>query len=180
MGVDQESIATLRGVFRKDLESVGMVPTGIGIQMVAQEDPALGFGLLCEALYVQLYHDRSQEELVAYLGGPLRVEDERMQRYILKTTLHVRAALVQHGGDHQQAYQQLMRDKGAEKEVVQKVIEACVRTAKEFKIPWNKTYAFADLGSTKSSGGMVGCLVLLGIAMAIVFALYLLVRWIFG
>jgi hypothetical protein len=180
MAVDQENIATLRGVFRKDLDTVGMIPTGIGIQMVAQEDPALGFGLLCEAIYVQLYHNRSLEDLLGYLGGPLQVEDERMRRYILKTALHVRAALVQHGGDHQKAYQQLMRDKGAEKEVVQKVIEACVRTAKEFKIPWNKTYAFADLETRKPSGGILGCVILLAIAGALLYGLYMLVRWVFG
>lgn len=180
MGDDQDTIATLRSAFRKDLESVGMVPTGIGIQIVAQGDPALGFGLLCEALYVHLYHDRSQEDLLAYLAGPLQVEDERMQRYIVKTALHVRAALVQHGGDHKKAYQQLMLDKGAEKEVVQKVIEACVRTAKEFKIPWSKTYTFAGLETTKPSGGIVGCVVLLVIALAILYGLYRLIRWLVG
>ena len=175
-----DQLDTIRGIIRKDLESVGMISTGVGIQLAAQDNPALGFGLLCEAVYVQLYHDRSQDDLLAYLSGPLQIEDERMQRYILKTALHVRAVLVQHGGDHQKAYQQIMRDKGAEKEVVQKVIEACVRTAKEFKIPWNKTYVFAELGSTKSSGGIVGCVVLLVIAVAILYGLYRLVRWVFG
>lgn len=177
MGTDQDTLATIRGVFRKDLDSVGMVPTGIGIQMIAQDDAALGFGLLCEAVYVHLYHDRSREDLLAYLSGPLRVEAEPMRHYILKTVLHVRAVLVQHGGDHQKAYQQIMRDKGAEKEVVQKVIEACVRTAKEFKIPWNKTYAFAEPETATSAGSIFGRLIMGAIVTAILIGLYRLLRW---
>lgn len=129
---------------------------------------------------IHLYHDRSPEDLLAYLAGPLRVADERMQRYILKTVLHVRSALVQHAGDHNKAYQQLMNDKGAEKEVVQKVVEACVRTAREFKIPWTKRYVFADQENSRSSGGILGCLILVVIALVIVYGLYRLVRWLFG
>lgn len=174
-----DQLDTIRGIIRKDLESVGMIPTGIGIQLVAQDNPALGFGLLCEAVYIQLYHDRSLEDLQAYLSGPLQVDDVRTQAYIVKTALHVRAALVQHAGDHNKAYRQLMLDKGAEKDVVQKVIEACVRTSKEFKIPWSKTYAFAGLDAP-ASRSYVGCVILLVIAGVLVYGLYRLVRWLIG
>jgi hypothetical protein len=170
-----DDLSLLRSSIRKDLVSVGLIPTGLGIQLVAQEDPALGFALLCEAIYVQLYHDREAEQILAYLAGPLLVQDAAMRNYMLKTALHVRKALVAAGGDHQAAYRALMRDSGAEKEVLQKVIEACVRTAKESGIPWDRTY-LADFSPRQAPRGWIGCVILLVILAALLYGLYRLVR----
>ena len=53
--MDEQALASLRSAMRKDLDLPGAFPTGAGIQMVAQGDQALGFALVCEAVYVQLY-----------------------------------------------------------------------------------------------------------------------------
>lgn len=39
--MDSENLALLRGILRKDLDSVGMIPTGKGIEMAAGDDPDL-------------------------------------------------------------------------------------------------------------------------------------------
>jgi hypothetical protein len=43
------------------INSVGMIPTGVGLRMIIERDAALGFALLVEAVYVRLYNGRDLE-----------------------------------------------------------------------------------------------------------------------
>jgi hypothetical protein len=169
--MDEQGLALLRSAMRTDLATPGVSPTAAGIQKVAQADQALGFALVCEAVYVQLYHARSPAAILAYLEGPLQIGDPRMRQYILRTALRVRAVLSATAGDPGAAVRQLMSDRGAEQAVVAGMVEACVRTAGEFAIPWTNVY-FPGYRPRRARAGRIGCAILVACALALLYGLY--------
>ena len=169
-----DELIKIRSAIRTDLTTVGKIPTGDGIQLIAKDDPAQAFALLCEAMYVQIYDGRTYTQIMDYLSGPLRVEDDTRRKHILETALHVRSALARRSGDHNAAYKRIMRDQGAEKDVVQKTIEACVLVSKEYEIPWDKVYQFEEIGAVPASGfGWFWCFMVLVFAALIWYGIYL-------
>lgn len=173
--MDEQALASLRSAMRTDLTSPGAFPTAAGIQMVAKADQALGFALVCEAVYVQLYHARAPDAILAYLEGPLEIGDVRMRQYILRTALRVREVLAGTAGDARAAVRLLMTDPGAEQAVVDGMVEACVRTAGEFAVPWTTAY-FPGYRPRRSRAGTIGCAITVAAALALLYGLYLLFR----
>jgi hypothetical protein len=165
-------LAIIRLALRQEANSPGIIA---GITMVAKEDEALGFALMCEAVYVHMYQQRGLDEITAYLAGPLRVVNVGDRNSLLATALRIRAALVKADGDHDAAFRDVLSDQGAEKEVVQKIIEACIRTSREYRIPWSKTY-FPDFRPAAPSSSAVGCIILAIIVAAIIYGVYRLIR----
>jgi hypothetical protein len=177
--MDEQGLALLRSAMRTDLTTPGAIPTGAGIQMVTHRDQVLGFALVCEAVYVQLYNARSVEDILAYLEGPLQIRDLRMRRYILRMALRVREVLAACAGERSEAARLLMTDPGAEPAVVDGIIEACVRTAGEYAIPWTTAY-FPGYRPRLSRAGTVGGAILAVCALALLYGLYQLVRHVIG
>jgi hypothetical protein len=141
--VDPEKLATVRRIIRKDLDSVGMIPTGVAIRMIAQDDPATGFALLIEAVYVRMFHDRDYDDIEAYLRGPMQVKDA-MAAYVITSAVHVREVFRRHQGSGKAALAELMRDKGAEKAQMKLLITTCHAVGREFNIPLERTFAVED------------------------------------
>jgi hypothetical protein len=176
--MDEQALALVRSAMRTDLTSIGAVPTAAGIQMIAHADQALGFALVCEAVYVQLYHSRPPEAILAYLEGPLQIRDAHLRQYILRTALRVRAALATHAGERSAALRRLMTERGAEQAVVEGIIEACTRTAGEFAIPWSAAYfpGYGRPGRPGRSGERIlGVVILAGSALALLYGLHRLI-----
>ncbi len=178
MDDQDDQLALLRSAMRKDLASVGVTPTGTGIQLIAQQDAVLGFALLCEAVYVQLYHGRPPEAILAYLAGPLLVHDPVMRQYILGSVLRVRRALSAAAGHAELAQRVLLGDARAEPAVIAALIAVCRRTAREFAIPWSADY-FPDYGHSPRRGYSCALVIAVG-AVAALYGLYRLVRLITG
>jgi hypothetical protein len=170
-----EEISKVRNIIRKDLSSVGLIPTGMAIQLVANDNAPLGFSLYIEAVYVHMYAGKSYTELLDYIKGPLQIQDNNMQRYLISTALHIRSSLVANAGNHKLAYKSLMLEKGAEKEVLQKLIESCVRVSSEFNVPWTKKYEFNELYKTKNNRSILGCMIILGALILVGFIIYKLI-----
>jgi hypothetical protein len=169
-GIDPKNLESVRSAIRKDLDSVGLIPTGTGIQMVGSTHPPAIMWLYCEGVYVQLFNNRSLEEIGEYLRGPMQLKGN-MVNYILRSALHVRVTLEQCGGDSAKATELLMQDKGAERDVVDGMVEACIRTSNEYKIPWDRSFA-AQLEESRSGGiSFLGCAILLGIAGLLIWGL---------
>lgn len=138
-----EELTTARSILRKDLESVGMIPTGVAVQMIAQKDPDAGFALLIEAVYVQMFNNRTYEEIVDYLTGPMQVQ-EGMAAYLISFAVHVREVFRRHKGNGKATMLELMKDKGADREKVKRLITVCHEVGREFKVPLEKTFAVEE------------------------------------
>ena len=177
--MDEKALASVRSAMRTDLIAPGAIPTAAGMRMVAQSDQALGFALVCEAVYVQLYNARPPDAILAYLEGPLEIGDPRMRQYILRTALRVREALAATAGNRDAAIRLLMTDRGAEQAVVDGIAEACARTAAEFAIPWSAAY-FPGYRPRRSRAGTIGCALLALAALAAGYGLYRLLRLVTG
>jgi hypothetical protein len=174
-----DKIAVVRMGMRKDISSVGFLPSGHIIQLAAGDDAALNFGLLCEAVYVQMYNNRSMEEILGYISGPLGIKDEKMIRYVFASVMRVRSALAKVAGDQNAAVRALMTDRGAEEAVVKKLVEACARTAREFNVPWSKEF-FPDESVKTTSPSFIGMAIFLCIVVGVLYGAYKLVRYLFG
>lgn len=172
----KDEILKIRAVIRKDLESVGMIPTGAGIGLVAGDDMELAMSLYCEAIYVFLYNGKSLEEIAAYVEGPLQLDPE-MGGYVIRSAFRVRSALEESDGDHNKAFKELMGDAGARESLIKILIQTCISTAREFNIPWNKKYsAMLNEFLNSSNGFPWGCLAILTVLGVLV---YFLISWIF-
>ena len=68
-----------------------------------------------------------------------------------------------------------MTDPRAEQAVVDGIVEACVRTAGEFAIPWTTVY-LPGYRPRRSRAGTIGCAILAVGALALCYGLYRLFR----
>jgi len=134
----EQLLVELRGLFREDLKSVGMIPTITGIQMLAGEDKTLIFTLICEALYVQLYSGKNIEQIKVYMSQSLQIEEEK-HSYFLAMVVMVRDAFVEHELNEEKTSQYLQKSTG-QGDIFTGAIEACSRTAAEFSIPWEMSF----------------------------------------
>ena len=163
-----DPLETIRTIIRKDLQgdTVGLIPTGKGIQLASNGDPAVLYGLMCEAVFVAMFSGRDLERTTGYLqylGRSMAMPDEVTTGFLL-TAQRTWAVLHERTGDHNAAYRELMGDKGADAGVVKAVVTAGVRTAREFSVPWERDFSafFASAESAQPAAlGVVAAFLLI-------------------
>lgn len=130
----------IRSIIRKDLDSVGMIPTGTGIQLVCSNDPLMAMALIIESIYVQIFNDRDFSALMAYLMGPMLLNEEKAI-YFVSSAFRVRGALGLSRGNGKMALDDLMKDKGADSQLMKTLLTICFNVSKEYRIPFDKKLA---------------------------------------
>jgi hypothetical protein len=173
-----EQIKMIRSILRKDLDSVGMLPSGIAIQLIASSNGNMAMALMLEAVYIQMFNGRDLKALRDYLLGPIRVNPE-MVDYLIKSAFRVRDALAPSKGDGKIALTDLMNDKGAEVELIKLSLTTCYNVSKEFKVPFDKKLAIQDEFSEFKKLHPMSCVVMSIVLIAIFYGIYKLIRWAF-
>jgi hypothetical protein len=163
-------IEQLREIIRKDLTSVGFIPTGTGVQLLAAHNEAAVMWLYCESVFVQLFNGRDVEQVRDYLRGPMGIKDN-MVDYVIRSALVVRVALEKTQGNADEAMPELLEIKGAEPAVIEGIVEACIRTSNEFNIPWDRSFAPMMDEVRPKSGGILGCVILAAIAGLVIWGI---------
>jgi hypothetical protein len=147
-----------RVIIRKDLDSFGFMPTGIGIQMISQHDKNLAMALFIEAVYVQIFKGKKIDNVVEYLQGPLQVK-EGMDIYLIQTALRIRRALARSNGNGKLALEDVMNDKGAEIELVKLLLSTCHNLSHEYKIPYDKILPIDEEVLNAQKTNWTGCVI---------------------
>lgn len=172
-------ISQIREIIRQDLDSVGLIPTGKGIEMLANGDQAILYGLMCEAIYVRIYNGRDLEDVFMYLTGPMCLEPEVAHKFIM-SALTVRMLLSKNSGNQAAALKTLMEKKQEqERPIVEAIIEACVRTSNEYNISWSTDFNHLMeemLESSNTSSGK-GCLIVIAIGLILITTLLYFIFW---
>ncbi len=174
-----ERIETVRGILRKDLASTSFIPTGLAIQMIAQRDQFSSFRLIFEAILIRMYHDKSRDEIISYLQGPLLIEDVSMCRYLMKSAIKLRHALAKHDGNGKHALSELSEQKSITVEQAKVLLTMCHAVSHEFNIPWSKTYPYEAEFLEDPKPSLLEFFLFWGIAIGVVAGIVWLIRYLF-
>jgi hypothetical protein len=169
-----DNIETIRSIIRKDLDSVGMIPTGVGLKLLGPGNEPQYYGLVCESIYVRLFNNKDFDDIEEYLQGPMQLP-YGVAMAMLRTATHVRDVLSKYKGDCKLAVDELIKEKNADSAVVASVVEAAHRVSNEYRVGWEKKYESAliqrrDESVSRGRKYMLGCLV-------VVVALFLTIYW---